>query len=259
MPAPRAGIDSSVRRLIACLFLFALFSLVSQVQAGEVDLTAADCPPFPDPAKRLGIWIVLHEDGSAEGCEIATGGSRNCADAYDEREGFLCVSFNGDKHPRSVNTTAEGPRSSAVDALVVDGALAEPVYGYANSRYVAEFGSGPSGETYSVVARTLWDRRNSEYASMFRTLETTQSASTHYRSNSTNDRIPERPLRALSYPSPQFASGSPWSVSSPFPTTSRRAPDGRQSDPVFVARPVDVRRAVRRRAASSRRTCRRAM
>jgi len=125
------------------------------VVAGEIDLTAAGCPPFPEPAKRVGLWIVLHEDGTAEDCRIETGGTTNCADAYDARPGFLCISFNGDKHPRSVNTSAEGPLGGPVDRLVVDGVVAEPVYGYAHSRFIGEFGSGPSGDTYDVVAETV--------------------------------------------------------------------------------------------------------
>ena len=150
-----AKIQNFTKAFAALVFALSILAgSAGQILAGDVDLTAAGCPPFPEPAKQLGLWFVLHSDGTAEDCEIAVGGSRNCSAAYDPREGFLCVSFNGDKHPRTVNTSAEGPESSPVDRFIIDGVVAGPVYGYANSRFVAPLGGGPSGETYDVVAET---------------------------------------------------------------------------------------------------------
>ena len=117
--------------------------------AGEVDLAAAGCTELPPPDKRLSLWIVLEEDGGASECRWGTTWRDSCADAYDPRENFLCITVSGNNRPDV--TLASGPLKAPVKSLTVDGIQAEPVTGYTYSVLYLEFGSGPSGDTWDVL------------------------------------------------------------------------------------------------------------
>ncbi len=118
--------------------------------AGEVDLAAAGCPDLPGADVGFAIMLVLHEDGTAEDCRIISKPHSVCSlDAYDPREGFLCIDFTID--PRPDATHAETTLSRRTKSLTVDGIRAPERYGYSYWNYHKDFGTGPSGEDYEVV------------------------------------------------------------------------------------------------------------
>lgn len=118
--------------------------------AGEVDLAAAGCPDLPGADVGFAIMLVLHEDGTAEDCRIISKPHSVCSlDAYDPREGFLCIDFTID--PRPDGTHAETTLSKTTKSMTVDGIRVPERYGYSYWNYHKDFGTGPSGENYEVV------------------------------------------------------------------------------------------------------------
>lgn len=121
--------------------------------AGEVDLQAAGCPALPLEGQWIGLNLVLAEDGSASDCKMGDDWKYLCGFIYDDREGFLCISFHGKRLKDTVS--AEGTLSSKVSRLVVDGIEAEPVYGNPDSVIIKDFQSYPSGDTWTAVVERI--------------------------------------------------------------------------------------------------------
>lgn len=116
--------------------------------AGEVDLDAAGCPALPPADRFMSVHMILDGEGGARDCVISGDPSDFCEQYHSFDAGFLCLGLT--HNPRPDITAAETTGSTRIDRLVIDGEEVEETYGKTILR--RDLATGPSGETYDIVA-----------------------------------------------------------------------------------------------------------
>lgn len=116
--------------------------------AAEVDLDKAGCSTPPAADRFMSVHLILDAEGNARDCVISADPADHCEQYHSFDEGFLCLGLT--HNPRPDITAAETANSARIDRLVIDGEEVEESYGKTILR--RDLGTGPSGETYNVVA-----------------------------------------------------------------------------------------------------------
>ena len=138
---------SRYRNLLNCVPILLVSGALSAA-AGEVDLERAGCPEPPAAGRFMSVHMILDGNVTARECVISAEPADFCEQYHSFEEGFLCLGLT--HNPRPDITAAETTNSLRVDRLVIDGEEVEESYGKTIHR--RDLATGPSGETYDVLA-----------------------------------------------------------------------------------------------------------